>query len=59
MIICHTVPDIWCVTDVIVIFHFGQFFVPLPPNLTEKQKFQKREQNSWRCHHFTQAYQKP
>ena len=23
------VPDIWCVTDVIVIFHFGLFFVPL------------------------------
>ena len=23
--------DIWCVTDVIVIFHFGLFFAFLPP----------------------------
>ena len=23
MIICYTVPEIWRVTDVIVIFHFG------------------------------------
>ena len=26
MIICYTVPEIWCVTDVIAIFHFGFFF---------------------------------
>ena len=26
MIICYTVPEIWCVTDVIVIFHFEPFF---------------------------------
>ena len=25
MIICYTVPEIWC-ADVILIFHFGQFF---------------------------------
>ena len=40
MIICYTVPEIWCITDVSVIFHFGLFFalfffncylaVPLP-----------------------------
>ena len=30
MIICYTVPEIWHVTDVIVIFHFGLFFVLLP-----------------------------
>ena len=29
MIIGYTVPEIWQVTDVIVIFHFGQFFAPL------------------------------
>ena len=23
MIICYTVPEIWCMTDVIAIFHFG------------------------------------
>ena len=26
MIICYTVPQIWYVTDVILIFHFGLFF---------------------------------
>ena len=31
MIICYTVPEIWHVTDVIVIFHFGLFFALLPP----------------------------
>ena len=30
MIICYTVPQIWCVTDVIVIFHFGLFYALLP-----------------------------
>ena len=25
MIICYTVPEIWCMTDVICIFHFGLF----------------------------------
>ena len=31
MIIYYTVPEIWRVTDVIAIFHFGLFFVLLPP----------------------------
>ena len=31
MIICYTVLEIWHVTDVIVVFHFGQFFALLPP----------------------------
>ena len=30
MIICFTVPKIWCITDV-VIFHVGLFFSLLPP----------------------------
>ena len=29
MIICYTIPEIWCVTDVII-FHFGPFFALLP-----------------------------
>ena len=29
--ICYTVPEIWCMTDVIFIFHFGLFFALLPP----------------------------
>ena len=31
MIICYTVPEIWCVIDVIVIFHFGLLFALLLP----------------------------
>ena len=31
IIICNTVPEIWHVTDVISIFHFGLFFAHLPP----------------------------
>ena len=31
MIICYTVPEIWRMTNVIVIFHFGLFFALLPP----------------------------
>ena len=31
MIICYTVPEIWCVIDVVFIFHFGLFFALLPP----------------------------
>ena len=30
MILCYTVPEIWCVTYVII-FHFGSFFALLPP----------------------------
>ena len=31
MIMCYTVPEIWHMTNVIVIFHFGLFFTLLPP----------------------------
>ena len=31
MIIGFTVSEIWWITDVIVIFHFGLFFALLPP----------------------------
>ena len=41
MIICHIVPEIWRMTDVIVIFHFGLFFALLPPN-TQKIKIKKK-----------------
>ena len=32
MIICYTVPEIWHVTDVIIIFNFRPFFAILPTN---------------------------
>ena len=42
IIICHTVPKIWRLTDVIFIFHFGLFFalLSLPPN-SPKNKNEK------------------
>ena len=41
MIIGFTVPEIWHVTDVIVIFHFEQFFALLPPNSPKNEHFRK------------------
>ena len=46
MIICHTVPEIWCVTDVIVIFHFGLFFVLLHPSSPKNKNFKKTKKKS-------------
>ena len=43
MIICYTAPEIWRVTDVIVIFHFGLFFALLPPN-SPKMKIKKKNE---------------
>ena len=37
-IICYTVPEIWHVTDVIFICHFGLFFALLPPPSLTAQK---------------------
>ena len=38
IIICYTIPEIWCVMGVIVIFHFGLFFAFLPlPHLTARK----------------------
>ena len=31
MIVCYTVPEMWHVTGVIVMFHFGLFSALLPP----------------------------
>ena len=41
MIICYTVAEIWQVTDVIVIFHFGLFLPFYPPNSTKNQNLKK------------------
>ena len=43
MIICYTVPEIWRVTDVIVIFYFGLFLHFYPPNSPKNQNFIKRK----------------
>ena len=65
MIIGYTVPEIWHVTDVIVLFYFGLFFAFLPsppssvPLLTAQKnlKCQKNSKNAWSYHPFTQLYQ--
>ena len=42
MIICYTVPEIWRVMDVIVIFYFWLFFLPFsPPNNPKNKNFKK------------------
>ena len=42
MIICYTVPETWCVTDVIVIFHFGLFFCPFTAQKIKISKKMKK-----------------
>ena len=42
VIICFTVPEIWRVTYVIVIFHFELFFARLlPPSSPKNENFKK------------------
>ena len=42
VIIWYTVPEIWCMADVIVIFHFGLFFAFLPPLTAQKNQISKK-----------------
>ena len=44
MIIGYTVPEIWCVPDLIVIFHFELFFTLSPYSQIEKWKYQKTKE---------------
>ena len=55
MIIWYIVPEIWRMTDVNVIFHFGLYFALLT---VQKIKFHRNKKNTWRYHHFTSMYQK-
>ena len=45
MIICYTVPEIWHVTDVTVIFQFRLFFALLPPLTCPKNQNFKKMKN--------------
>ena len=45
MIICNIVPGIWCVTDLVFIFHFGLLF-PFTPLTAQKIKIFKK----WKKH---------
>ena len=57
-IICYTVPEIWHVTDVTVIFHFGLFLSFYPHYRPKNENFKKMKKKSGRYYHFTQVYQK-
>ena len=41
MIICYNVPEIWCMTDVIVIFDFGLFFPFYFPSSPKNKNYTK------------------
>ena len=41
MIICYSVPEKWCVTNVIFIFHSGLFFALLPSNSPKIKNYKK------------------
>ena len=58
MIICCTVLEIWHLTHVIVVFHFGPFLTFYPPPLTtQKIKIKKKKKKIfWRFHHFTHVH---
>ena len=53
---CYTIPEIWHVTDVIVIFHFGYTFLVYPNKWQPKNH--ENEKNTWRYHHFIQVHNK-
>ena len=57
-IVCFTVPEIWHMTDVIVIFRFGLFLPFYHPNSLKNKNFKKNEKEPWKYHHLTQVYQK-
>ena len=44
MTIWYTVPEIWCVIDVII-FHFGLFFALLSPTSPKNQNFEKMKKS--------------
>ena len=42
LITCFSIPEVWCVTYVIVTFHFELFFCPFnPPNSPKNNNFKK------------------
>ena len=46
MIKWYTVPEIWRVADVIVIFYFGLFFALLPPTCPKNENFNKKKKKT-------------
>ena len=59
MIIHYIVPEMWCKTDVIVIFILGYTSPFYPSNSPKNKNFKKmKKTNAWRYHRLTQVYQK-
>ena len=58
MVIYYTVPEIWHMTHIIIIFHFGLFFALLKSKKSNFKKKKERKRKFWRCHHFTPVYHK-
>ena len=56
MIIRYTIPEIWCVTDIIFIFHFVLFFALLPRNRPKAKHFKKMKKKVWIYYHFAHEY---
>ena len=59
IIIRYTVLEIWCVADVIVIFHLDYFLPFYAPNSPKHKNVKKKmKKKAWRYHHFIHVYQK-
>ena len=64
MIICYTVPEIYGVWWMsLLFFNVGYFLLFYPPNSPKKENLKKKKKKettttTWRYHHFTQVYQK-
>ena len=52
IIIGYTVLEIWCGTDVIIIFHFKLFFPFYPPNSQKNKNWKKNENKHWEISSF-------
>ena len=50
--------DIWCVTDVVVIFHFGLFFCPFTSLTAQKIKISKKTKQKKHTHTDTHTQHK-
>ena len=59
MMIGYTIPKIWRVTDVIVIFHFGLFLPFYSLNSPKNQNFKKKKRKKClEIRHFTHLHRK-
>ena len=47
MILCYTVPEIWCVTDELLFFILGYFLPFYPPNSLKNENFKKLKKTPW------------